>query len=282
LDFFSEQKRGNMNILITGGHSGIGLTLTKMLLKEGHHIGLLVRNEARKKDAIKALGALHQLDFFYADLGNQAEVAKAASQICEQWSHIDVLFNNAGLLLNDTYYSTQGNEMQYEVNTLAPYVLTLMLKSLLNKASNPVVVNTVTAAMHKPKIIDVNNLAKPKKFVKFGLTSAYMQSKLALTLLMSDLAIQWNNIRIVNVDPGPNKTPMSTGSAIPTWAKPIIYLFFSNPKKGGQKLYRAAFDRQWLNRTGIYITGDKIKPLKVKAQVSDFKELSPPLSNINL
>ena len=71
---------------------------------------------------------------------------------------------------------------------------------------------------------------------------------------------------------------MRTGSGTPIWAKPIIYLFFSKPKKGGQKLYRAAFERQWLNQTGIYITGDKIKPLKVKAQVSDFKELSPPLS----
>ena len=59
-----------MNYIITGGGSGMGLELTKKLLKEGHHIGLIVRNEQRKDETIDELGT-DKLDFFFADLSSK-------------------------------------------------------------------------------------------------------------------------------------------------------------------------------------------------------------------
>ena len=68
-----------MNYIITGGGSGMGLELTKKLLKEGHHIGLIVRNEQRKDETIDELGT-DKLDFFFADLSDQSAVRQVASR----------------------------------------------------------------------------------------------------------------------------------------------------------------------------------------------------------
>ena len=122
-----------MDIILTGGHSGIGLELTKMLLQEGHKIGLIVRSEKRRNDAIVALGNSDKLDFFFADLSKQEEITQVARSIHEKWDKIDGLFNNAGLLTDKAYYSDRGYEMQFEVNAVAPYFLTLATPWLFSK-----------------------------------------------------------------------------------------------------------------------------------------------------
>ncbi len=263
-----------MNILITGGHSGIGLELTKILLAKGHHLGLIIRNEKRKSEAIQNIGS-DKIDFFYADLSKQQEVKKVANDIKAQWERIDGLFNNAGVLLDQAYYSDQENEMQFEVNTLSVYLLTQELKPLLDQAKNPFIVNTTTGGLNNQSSLDIENLKRPKKFVK--LIGSYMHSKLAMTLLMNQLAKTWNNVHIVSVDPGPNKTGMTAGNGVPFWLKPFARFFFSSPTKGAQKLYNGAFNEQFKGKSGIYITGDKIKNIKISLQKSEVEKI---VSNI--
>ncbi|MEL6592693.1 MAG: SDR family oxidoreductase, partial [Bacteroidota bacterium] len=133
-----------MKYLLTGGHSGIGLELTNVLLKEGHDIGLIVRNEKRKQDTLSQLEKPEKVDFFFADLSVPAEVQRVAQDISAKWDHIDGLFNNAGLLAGEARYSVRGNEMQLEINALAAYNLTQALMPLLSKAKKAFVVNTAT------------------------------------------------------------------------------------------------------------------------------------------
>ena len=243
------------HIIITGGHSGIGLELTKILLKEGHQLGLIVRNEHREATALKELGTHTKIDFFYADLSNQREVETVGLAIRSKWEKVDILFNNAGVLLPDLRYSNQGNEMHYEVNTLAPYLLTIALKDLFLPSASPVIINTVTDTLQNQKTIDIDELRYPTKFKK--LFGAYMQSKLALTLLMNQLAKDWKGVRIINVSPGPNKTKMTAGEGMPVWLKPIRNLFFAKPTKGAQLLYQAAFDERHRHQTGVYLQKNK-------------------------
>ncbi len=249
-----------MQILLTGGHSGIGLELSKMLLRDGHHLGLIVRSQKRSEEALAALGTSEKIDFFYADLSKAEEVLKVAAEISQKWTSIDGIFNNAGVLLDQAYYSDRGNEMHLEVNTLAPYALTKALKELLDKSDSPFVVNTVTGGMANKKSIDIPELRKPTKFVK--LLGSYMNSKMALVLLMNDLADTWPEVRIVNVDPGPNKTNMTAGSGMPGPLKIIRNIFFSGPIKGGTKLYNGAFDKKFASKSGIYISGNSIKDIR--------------------
>ena len=60
-----------MNYIITGGHSGMGLELTKKLLTEGHKIGLIVRSESRKKETKNLLSSENTIDIFVADLSKR-------------------------------------------------------------------------------------------------------------------------------------------------------------------------------------------------------------------
>ncbi|MEM6362332.1 MAG: SDR family NAD(P)-dependent oxidoreductase [Bacteroidota bacterium] len=263
-----------MNYIITGGGSGMGLELTKKLLKEGHHIGLIVRNEQRKDETIDELGT-DKLDFFFADLSDQSAVRQVASNIKAKWDHLDGLFNNAGVLLDKEYASKQDNEMHFEVNTLSPYLLTTELKPLLEAAENPFVVNTLTGGLHKRKL-EVDSLKKPKKFVK--LMGPYMHSKTALLLLMNNLSEKWPNVRIAGADPGPNKTKMTAGDGMPGWLLPIRNLLFPKPTKGAGKIYQTAFDSKFIDKTGIYVSGGKVVPVKPLLSEGEIDKI---LSNIN-
>lgn len=248
-----------MHIVITGGHTGIGLELTKRLVAEGQHqVGVVVRSEARLADVPAEVRKA--LTVWEADLAVQSDVARVASEITSHWPCVDGLFNNAGVLLGELRKSPQGNEMHFEVNTLAPYQLTTKLHGALTAAAAPFVVNTVTGSMHRTAL-DVQELIEPTSFQR--LFGAYLQSKLALVLLMNDLAAQpeWQPIRIRNVNPGANKTSMTAGEGMPGWLRPLRGLLFSGPKKGGNLLYDAAFRSDLIDQTGIWLDEKKIRPV---------------------
>ena len=226
-------------IILTGGHSGIGLELTKKLLAEKHQIGLILRNEERKNDLSKVIET-KDIDFFYADLSVQSEVRNVANEIADKWITVDLLYNNAGVLLDSIYLSKQGNEMHFEVNTLAPFLLGKTLWERKRKNSDLKIVNTVTDFLYKQKKLVSKTLLLPTKNQK--LFGAYLQSKLALTLLMNDWAKSESKLKILNVTPGPTKTNMTSGSGMPWWLLPFRNLLFSKPTKGASYLYDVAFE----------------------------------------
>ncbi|MEM7658447.1 MAG: SDR family NAD(P)-dependent oxidoreductase [Bacteroidota bacterium] len=262
-----------MNYLITGGHTGIGLELSQILLQEGHSLSLIVRNEKRKEAAIQSLGHAGQVQIFIADLSIQAQVHRVADEILGHWKRIDGIFNNAGLLADQAYVSEQGNEMQLEINALAPYLLTRALKPALDKAESPFVINTGTGGLHNQKELDIPELVKPTKFVK--LMGSYLKSKMAMTLLLNTLAEEWKGVRIATVDPGPNKTGMTSGSGMPAWLVPIRNIFFAKPIVGAKKLYKGAFDPVFQDQSGVYISGNKVKALNLKWGQVEIQELFP-------
>ena len=115
-----------MKILITGGHTGIGLELTKKLLIGKHKIGLILRNRERKNSLSKNINT-ENIDFFFADLSDQKSIVDIADEIIKKWNNVDIIFNNAGVLLDSIYLSKQENEMHFEVNTLAPLILSMRI-----------------------------------------------------------------------------------------------------------------------------------------------------------
>ncbi|MEM9454534.1 MAG: SDR family NAD(P)-dependent oxidoreductase [Myxococcota bacterium] len=249
-----------LSIVVTGGHSGIGLELTRRLAAAGHRIGLIVRSRSR----IDALGAdlRERVTIWEADLGVQAQVVRVAEQIIEQWGRVDVLFNNAGVLLGELRKSAQNNEMHLEINALAAYLLTRSLKPALDAADHPTVVNTATATMHS-RALDLDAFVDPKYAGKLG--GAYMQSKVVLTQLMNDLARApgWERVQIRNVDPGPNRTSMTTNSGMPGWLLPLVAKFlFPKPARGANFVYQAAFAPEHRDASGVYLSGNRVKPMK--------------------
>ncbi|MEM9102192.1 MAG: SDR family NAD(P)-dependent oxidoreductase [Pseudomonadota bacterium] len=261
-----------MKLVITGGYSGIGLELTKKLLHEGHEIALIIRNKHRVEAVKKYLSHYNKMHFFFGDLSIQADVHRVANEVKEHWPIIDGLFNNAGVLLDKNYFSPQNNEMHLEVNVLAPYLLTQALIKNLMKGQRPFIINTVTGGLHRQKALDLSHLIQPKKYVK--LMGSYYQSKIALMLLMNQLSEEYKEIKILNVDPGALKTKMTGDSkAMPGFMKIIRAIFFQSPDKGAEKLYQAAFSEKFNRQSGVYISGNKLKPLQLVANKEDCRTL---------
>ena len=193
----------------------------------------MLRNEEEKIDLSKVI-EIKDIDFFYADLSIQSEVLHVANEIADKWNTVDILYNNAGVLLDKIYLSQQDNEMHFEVNTLAPFLLSKTLWERTGKNSELKIVNTVTDFLYKQKKLISETLLFPTKYRK--LTGAYLQSKLALALLMNDWGKSGSKLTILNVTPGPTKTDMTSGSGMPLLLKPIRNLFFSKPTKGASYL----------------------------------------------
>ena len=260
-----------MHILLTGGHSGMGLELTKILKNEGHKIGLILRNEKRKNDAIKELGHSPQIDYFFADLAKRNEIESVVLDIAKAWPKVDGLFNNAGVLMDKLYFSDYGNELQLEINAISPYLLTKALIPFMEDTNDtPFVVNTATAGLDNKKSINIPDFKKPKKFTK--LTGSYMDSKLTMVLLMNHLSAKYQDVRILSVDPGAIKTKMTAGKGMPFWLKPIRNLFFKSPKEGAQNLYEATFSKGF-KKSGIYVSKGKIKNMQLAIKESEIKDL---------
>lgn len=255
-----------MHILITGGHSGMGLALSQKLLSEGHSLGLIVRSETRKKETLAVFPEGSTPDIFVADLSKRDQIEAVAQEIASKYEQLDGLFNNAGLLLDKLYVSDYGNELQLEVNAISPFLLTQALKPLLDKAPNPIVINTATAGLHAKKSYDIAAFKKPKKFSK--LIGSYMDSKLTMVLLMNYLSTldPWKNVKILSVNPGAIKTKMTAGKGMPFWLKPIRNMFFQSPEQGAKRLYDAAFSLD-IPASGQYIS--KHKPLPMACQITE-------------
>ncbi len=266
----------NQHIILTGGHSGLGLGVTKKLLIPGNKLGLMLRSEARKQDLLSELASfdadlIDSIDFFFADLSDQEQVRTAAAEIRQKWERIDRLFNNAAIVGSSQTLSQQGNEMHLEINTLAPLILTQELKPLLLKSADAKVITTVTGGMAKRKL-DTDTFFKDDTP---GTMRVYMQSKQAILLLMNDFATDesWHGVDFLCVDPGPNKTKMTQSGETPWIIRNVFSRFFNEPEVGTQRIYNAGFDERFSDANGVYITGDKVIPVRYSLSTTEKQTL---------
>lgn len=89
-------------ILITGGNAGIGVATAEALAKQGAEIIIVARNEEKLKLAvaqIKAESGNHKVKYYTVDFSSQKSVRTLAEKVKKDYQKIDVLINNAGVLL---------------------------------------------------------------------------------------------------------------------------------------------------------------------------------------
>jgi NAD(P)-dependent dehydrogenase (short-subunit alcohol dehydrogenase family) len=252
-------------VIITGGNSGIGLALVQLMLKGGCIVGVVVRNKQREEAMLAEnpfLSTYPNLFFFHADLSVQSEVVTLAHTIISIWPKVDVLFNHAGVLNEKLAFSQQDNEMHYEVQTIAPYLLATCLQLALGKSDYPLIVNTSTDGLHYIKQLPVSHLLHPTKFRK--LFGPYLYSKLAQYVLFMHHREIWDSkgIEILFVSPGGNKTKMTLGKGMPSWMRWYVQLFYKAPTYGAKQLWSIVFDSTRHFETGSYVQNGKVIPIR--------------------
>ena len=123
--------------LVTGANSGMGMASARMLARKGYFVLMLVRSEKRGSEAFKMLneeqpGCFHLI---LCDLSDLQSVRRAASFIGETYEKIDVMLNNAGAITTQRELTKEGLEMQFAVNHVGHFLLTMLLLQKLQKGS---------------------------------------------------------------------------------------------------------------------------------------------------
>jgi retinol dehydrogenase-12 len=138
-------------IVITGASSGIGLETARALAMQGARLALVVRNRGRGEAAIASIKAdapNAELALVMADLESLDQVRAAGAEIRSRYPRVDVLVNNAGLIVGSHGVTPDGFERTFAVNHLAGFLLTYELREVLAAAA-PARVVTVSSMGHK-------------------------------------------------------------------------------------------------------------------------------------
>ena len=232
-------------ILLTGATDGIGLETARLLAIGGHQLLLHGRNPDKLRavrNALTSAGKEDRVETFVADLSRMSDVRQLADAVAKKHDQLDVLINNAGVFKTHDPTSTDGLDVRFVVNTIAPYVLTQQLLPRLGPSAR--VVNLSSAAQ-----APVNLEALAGK-VRLTDMDAYAQSKLALTMWSRHLAIslQGKGPAIIAINPGSLLATKMVKEGFGVAGKDI--------RVGADILVRAALSDEFANASGKYFDND--------------------------
>jgi len=161
------------NIIITGTSRGIGFELVKLFAKAGHKVLVLSRNEKPIQDL-----ELANVTSFSFDLSNLNDYIKVENFINKNWKQVDILINNAGMLVNKPFseLSMQDFEEVYKTNVFGVAELTRIVIPFTKKESH---------------IITISSMGGVQGSVKFPGLAAYSSSKAAVITLTELLAEEY-------------------------------------------------------------------------------------------
>ena len=93
--------QNKQNIVITGGNRGIGYGLLK-ILSDKHNVIITVRNNKKGQSTIAELGhSKNEINYVVMDVDNSDSVMSAADDIKQKFNNVDLLINNAGILIKE-------------------------------------------------------------------------------------------------------------------------------------------------------------------------------------
>lgn len=194
-------------IVITGASDGIGAVAARALA--GPEVNLVVVGRSAQK--LAPVAADTGATALTADFARLDEVRSLAQQIREQVGTIDILMNNAGGIFAPSLRTADGHEPNFQINHLAPFLLTNLLHDRLAAADRALVLNTSSVG-NRFGHIDLQDLDYQRR--RALQARAYGSSKLMNILFTRGIAKRWVDDGIVSaaVHPGPVATSFGRDS----------------------------------------------------------------------
>jgi NAD(P)-dependent dehydrogenase (short-subunit alcohol dehydrogenase family) len=175
-------------IVITGASDGIGAAAAGRLRERGENVVVVGRSEAKTTAVAENLGA----DCFVADFADLSQVRALAKQLKAAYPRIDVLANNAGGMTAKREVTVDGHEKMFQVNYLAPVLLTTTLIDRLVE-SRAMVLNTSSASQKLLGKVTIDSLERTDRYRP---SKGYALSKLAVILFSMELHRRYHDAGI--------------------------------------------------------------------------------------
>jgi NAD(P)-dependent dehydrogenase (short-subunit alcohol dehydrogenase family) len=252
--------------IVTGANQGIGKAAALVLAKEGARVVIVARNPEKGRAALAEIQAASRgetAELIVADLSSQADVRRVADQFKARHDRLDVLLNNAGLLVTDRRTTVDGLEETFAVNHLAYYMLTRELLDVLRASGRARIVN-VSSEAHRHAKIQWDDL----QFERRGYSQwrAYGQSKLANILFTYELARRLDGTRVTAncLHPGVigSGFGQTYGGATAFFVK-LARPFMLTPEEGARTSVYLATSPEVEGVTGHYFS--RCKPIRSNA-----------------
>ena len=228
-------------VIITGGNTGIGKEAAVGLAGLGARVVVTSRNEERGRSArqeIAERSGNDSVEVMSLDLASFTSIRSFAADVLDRFDHLDVLVNNAGLILYRRAETQEGFEETFGVNHLGPFLLTDLLLERL-RASAPARVVVVSSTAHKSarQGLDFDDLQAEHKY---RWAKAYGKSKLANIYFARELAhrLDGTGVTVNALHPGFVRSEFGRGGdlgGIYGWGiKYIASPFAISPAKGAR------------------------------------------------
>lgn len=175
-------------IIVTGGNSGLGYESVKAFAQKGAEVILASRSIEKGEDAKNKImqevpGA--KINIMHLDLGDLESIKKFSTDFQKKFGRLDVLLNNAGIMMTPYFETKDGFEGQFGTNHLGHFALTGQLMNTLTETSGSRIVN-VSSNIHKRGKIDFANL-QYKNGQDYTPIKSYGRSKLANLLFTYEM-----------------------------------------------------------------------------------------------
>jgi len=259
-------------VLVTGATSGMGRETALALAEMAATVVIHGRNKEKTEAIAKEIrskipGA--QVEVILADFSKLSEVKEMADEFKRRFTRLDILVNNAGLMTNKKSMTADGHEMMFQVNFLAPFLLTCRLMDLIERSA-PSRIVIVSSAAHGYGRLDFDDIEFEEDF---GSMKGYGRSKLEDLVFTYELARRLNGKQItVNaLHPGLVRTNLCS-SASRWWCSGFrfITLFGRTARRGAETAIYLASSPEAEGITGKYFANKH----SVKSSARSYDEAS--------
>nr|WP_174505666.1 SDR family NAD(P)-dependent oxidoreductase [Acinetobacter sp. Marseille-Q1620] len=239
-------------IIITGANAGIGFSTAKILVEQGHHVILACRNLEKAQSVKQILDQIGtgQIDIIQLDLNSLDAVNHAAEQVLAQYTYIDVLINNAGLINTRLEATEDGYEKHFGVNYLGHFLWTLKLLPLLKQSQQGRIIHLSSiahlAGRVQPQYFKAENIKHFQTFLY------YANSKLANLLFSNELARQLQGSSVTSNALHPGVVDSELYRHLPRYQYKVVSLALIPPERPAKRIVEMALASQWTHKNGQY------------------------------
>ena len=212
--------------IVTGANRGIGLPTAEELSRRGARVVMACRSVESARAAAGRIGRANlsgSVEVMELDLANLASIREFAEEYRRRFEQLDLLINNAGVMLPPLTRTADGFEVQIGTNHLGHFALTARLLKLLVETAGSRVV-TVASTGHRFAAIDFDDLQWQAR--KYQPIRAYFESKLANLLFTYELQRRFDRAGVqalaVAAHPGWTGTDLLRFSRVLQWLSSFL------------------------------------------------------------